>query len=422
MAVYKRGTYYHYAFEFKGQRYRGTTKQRTLKDANTAEALIRRQVEQEAAGIAIPRAEHSPRFQDWADVYYAHASTKMGRPERVDILLRIVLRFWGARPRDRKYWPRPEEAAPFHDLRLADAVNDPEWIERFEQWMVDRGIAGQTKNQYRSVVSQMYHLARKPAYRKRTGITSNPFDGIDRDKGGRSTFALTVEQAQATLAAASYHVRLAIGIAALAPKLRRSNILGLRWGVHIDKALNYITVEQHKTAEKTKRPLVIPITAQLRTILLDAKARNPRAVHVVTYRGQPVKDVRGGLKAAMIQAGVPYGRYTGATFHSLRHAAATWMAELDISPEKRQKAMGHEDMATTNRYTHLRPTVEAPVLEQLSAALPIADLITRPGRRASRKGTVVDFVVGKKSRPAQTLGNTGKRGETSHSQKAQASR
>jgi hypothetical protein len=171
--------------------------------------------------------EDTPRFQDWAEVYFKHASKHMTRPERVDDLLRVVLRFWGARPIREHGKIRIVEGEPYHDLRLGDVVADPYWIVRFEDWMEARGVASQTKNQYRSVVSQMFKLAASPPYRKRTGILTNPFAGIGRDRTVERTTTVTVEELRRWLADASYHIRLALAIAALAPKLRLHNVLAL---------------------------------------------------------------------------------------------------------------------------------------------------------------------------------------------------
>jgi hypothetical protein len=49
-------------------------------------------------------------------------------------------------------------------------------------------------------------------------------------------------------------VRLAVAIAALAPKLRLANVLALTWKEHVDPELRYITVHRHKTAATLKRP------------------------------------------------------------------------------------------------------------------------------------------------------------------------
>lgn len=47
--------------------------------------------------------------------------------------------------------------------------------------------------------------------------------------------------------------------------------------------------------------------------------------------------------------------------------------------------MGHRNIATTQRYTHLRPVHEIPAHERLAEAVPIADLVTVPRKRASGK-------------------------------------
>ena len=47
--------------------------------------------------------------------------------------------------------------------------------------------------------------------------------------------------------------------------------------------------------------------------------------------------------------------------------------------------MGHRNIATTQRYTHLRPVHEIPAHERLADAVPIADLVTATRKRASGK-------------------------------------
>ena len=46
---------------------------------------------------------------------------------------------------------------------------------------------------------------------------------------------------------------------------------------------------------------------------------------------------------------------------------------------------GHRNIATTQRYTHLRPVHEIPAHERLADAVPIADLVTATRKRASGK-------------------------------------
>lgn len=370
-----------YSFYFRKQRHTGSTGFSTKRQAERFEQKTRARLELEASGMATPGPESTPRFGAWAGVYYEHAARQVTRPERIDDLLRVLLRFFGPRPAK-----GARDGEPYHDLRLGDAIAAPRWIADFEDWMDAKCWSGQTKNQYRSTLRQMYRLALQPRWRTKTGIQTNPMEGIYRDRPGERDVTITPTQLRAILSHASYHVRLAVAIGALAPKLRLANILGLQWGVNLDRDLRFITVRQHKTAATIRRPLVIPVSAQLRTILEDAKRRT-RGPHVVSYRGRPVASIRGGVAAAVKAAGLPYGRALdeGVTFHTLRHSAATLLAELDVSEAKRKSVMGHEHIATTQKYTHLRPVHEVPIVEQLSTALPIDDLVMARRRRAVRK-------------------------------------
>jgi integrase len=107
---------------------------------------------------------------------------------------------------------------------------------------------------------------------------------------------------------------------------------------------------------------------------------------LVEYRGRPVKTIRGGLRSAVERAGLPFGRAVdGATFHTLRHTAASLLADLREPEAIRKEVMGHRNIATTQRYTHLRPIHEIPAHERLADAVPIADLVTATRKRASGK-------------------------------------
>lgn len=384
---------YRYDFRYGGRHYKGNTYQETEADARAVEAKLRLELRQRRGGIA--PAVDPPSFASWAGVHWAHLvklQKRTGKPkrlDRMDELLRVVLRFWGRRPTDpaSKLLPLPGEEAPFHDLTLGDPIDDPTWILKFDDWMDRRGIAGDTRNHYNSMMSQLYVVAMLPEYRKTTGVILNPFAGRPRAPHGRRKVALKPDQVIAWIGQMSYHARLAVSIAALAPKFRLANVLGLRWDEHIDRDLTTITVHDHKSALVTGEPLETPISAQLQAILKDARARNPKATYVVTYRGKRVKQIRGAVKAAAADAGIPYGRHVprGVTFHTLRHSAATILARLAVNPWLQRDALGHRDLSTSAGYTHLLVEEQRSALEALSAELPIADVVTAPQRRATRK-------------------------------------
>jgi integrase len=131
-----------------------------------------------------------------------------------------------------------------------------------------------------------------------------------------------------------------------------------------------------------RRPQVVPISDQLRLILKDARQRTD--TYVFEYRHRPVKTIGGALRRAVARAGLPFGRAVdGATFHTLRHTAASLLAELGEPEAIRKEVMGHRNIATTQRYTHLRPMHEIPAHERLADAVPIADLVTATRKRAS---------------------------------------
>jgi integrase len=366
-------------FTHKGRRYALSTGQLSKTDAQHWEQNYQVQLRRRLGGLPIP-IEQTPRFQAWAGHYLADARKHVKRPSVIADQVRVVLRFFGARPRAAKDVVAGE---PYHHLRLGDVVADPHWLVTFDTWMTGHGWAASTRNHLRTTVSQMFALALRPAWKVRSGISENPMRDVPRERGRRRTVSVTVEQLRAWLSHASYHVRLAMAIAALAPKLRIGNVLALEWKTHVDLEAGWITVHEHKT-DATGRPLAIPISSQLRAILDDAKKRN-RGRYVVAYRGRPIGHITDGVRGAAERAGLPYGMKTddGVTTHTIRHAMATLLAEIGTPDATRQAMMGHANQAMTAYYTHIRPIAEVGPHEALGAAVPIADLVMVPRRRAA---------------------------------------
>lgn len=377
-----------YKFEYQGEVYKGSTGQLTKDDADAFEQKERIRIRRLVAGLVDPMRD-APLFAEWAGVYLdhkTHSRYKVTRPDQIGFVLRTALQFWGRRPSDPA---KVEPDAPYHDLTLADPIRDPEWLEKFEVWMEARGYSGSHRNHLRTQISGMYKVAALPLYRKRFGLTAamNPMLGVPRDRRVLRDVTLTPEQVTAWIAHASYHVRLAIAIAALAPKLRLRNVLNLEWKKHLDAKLTRLVIDEHKTVTETGRPLVVLLTAQLRTILADAKARN-KGRFVVQYRNRRVKYIAEGVRAAAERAGIPTGRPHGATFHTIRHAVSTWLAEMEGMTEAMRAALlAHRDIRTTQGYTHLRPMKELQPLERVSAQLPVTELVTAKWKRWSHART-----------------------------------
>lgn len=393
MTVYlpKNARTWRYDFWFHGKRYADSTKQITREDAEDAEISVKRGLHRRAAGLPALEArplDHTPRFTEWAAVTLKYAKTRkhLKRPEQFAINLRMVLGFWGATPTKSE----PLEDAPYHDLRLEDPIRDPELIEKFEVWMDTRGISGPRKNHYRSAMSQMYRVALQPAYRKRAGVTQNPFANIVRDRVPKHLGTVTLTQFRAIVERAPWHTRVALAIGALAPKLRLNNVLSLRWDTHITADYSTIEHPDHKTDQETGLPLIVPISPPLKAILEEAR-RYRRGPFVVHYHGRAVKDIKTGLKHAVAAAAaalkdktLKWGKHQGITYHSLRHTMGTELARMGLPESLRSRLMGHSNLATTQIYTHMVAADELAPLTELAARMPIGDLIGAPSRLLGR--------------------------------------
>jgi integrase len=412
MSVHRPPTsqYYHYDFRVRGRRFRGSTDQALREDAERVEAQLKLNARRRARGILLPEDVPSPRIQDWVEHYYEEVAPRLVRPAAKAHLIRTALRFWGERPTQSG---KVHTHGVYHDLTLRDVVDDPHWTTRWEAWLRACGFSSQSKNHLRGLVADWYRVALSPAWRQRTGVEMNPFAGQWRDPVVGRTATLERADLRLLLQCASYHLRLAIAIAMLAPKLRLANILALTWRESFREDFAYIVVGDHKMKRRTKRPLVAYVPTQLREILRAARRRRPKDAYVVTYQGRPVKQVTGAVRAAVErahQAGATHlhygrGREDGVTFHTLRHTAATFLAEMDVAPEKRQGVMGHADLSSTMHYTHLRPQHEAPAAEILSASLGDVQtlVMTARSRPMIGAGTSAGSLEAKTSKSARKL-------------------
>lgn len=378
---------YRYRFYVLGKEYAGNTQQLTEADAREWEEKEQRRVRRLAGGLDV-LPEHSPRIAAAAKAYVKDLRTRgdVRRIDAVEDLLRPVLRFFGPKPSgiDPKDPIVPGE--PYHDLRLTDPIRDPSWLVKFEQWMdarmvknsnPPRPIGRQQKKHYISVMSRLYRWAMLPRNVQDTGVQLNPFATMERPKTRGRKVTLTPGELRRWLAHTPKHAQLAIAIAALAPKLRLDNVLGLRWDRSFDAAFQWITVLEHKTVEHTDAPLVVPIVAELRTILKAALAERGSSSYVITYRNKRVQSIRHAVRTGAEAAGLTYGRDVvgGVTFHTIRHTAATLLAELPgLTEAQRSETMG-QDIQTTQWYTHLRPTQQRQVLTRLAAKLKVGDIM-----------------------------------------------
>lgn len=373
MTLVKRGTFYHYDFWYRNKRYRGSTEQADRDDAAQVESDLKTKLRQEARGIVRFDPNDSPLIADFVEV---HIKAKAKKLKRVDLLLRTLrmcMAFWGAKPRK-----KPVEGGLYHDLRLADPLRDPSWLEQFEAWMDARGIEGSTKNSYISAMSQLYQTALRPRYRAKTGVDRNPFADVERNQTNVRVVDATVADLHAWINAASPHLRLALIIGGLAHKLRMEQVLALRFDKHIDRDLSHIRFAEFKTQtlKRSKPDQVTVISKDLRIVLEAVKKARPGVQHVITFRGKPVVSIDTAAAGAAKRAGLKYGMVDGGlTFHALRKIANTELARAGVPELLLAAAAGHKDPQTTRKhYTQMPTKDEAAVVELLSERLQLRQL------------------------------------------------
>lgn len=431
MTVYKRGAFYHYKFVYQGTRHRGTTGQRTKEKAERVEQRLADRARDNAHGLTTLTREDTPSFSVWAGVAFRRWPRASKRPQDLRNRIGVCLEFWGRKPAQQKKAPAvprrgPAPDRPYHDLRLLDPITDPAWVLRFEDWMTARGLSGSRKNQLRSTMSMLFRVALKPAHRKTTKVSENPFLGLDRDRVRARVRVLSMEEIEHWMAQAPYHLRVALAVAVFAPKLRLGNILSLRFGREIDPALTLITVRDHK-ADRTAPPLVVPIVEELRALLAFVRDQN-RSDAVVEWEGGRVQSVKGAVRASVTAAGLVYGRAAedGVTFHTVRHSIATFLTTLPgVSERMRAEVMG-QTIQTAQKYTHLSGQHQVGAHAELAASMPVGRAIVggvfggraaagapTPGdapvllRRVPRRRTVATSVASPDRPAAKSSGNIG---------------
>lgn len=139
------------------------------------------------------------------------------------------------------------------------------------------------------------------------------------------------------------HLRLYVQIALHAPA-RPGAILDLTWP-QVSFPLGVIDFNPSGRARTAKGRAVVPMTPDLRAVLEAAhEARTGDCAYVVNWAGKRVTKIRRAFAEACRRAGLEH-----VTPHTLRHTAATWMAEGGVDMRKISRYLGHSRTEVTER-------------------------------------------------------------------------
>jgi integrase len=138
-------------------------------------------------------------------------------------------------------------------------------------------------------------------------------------------------------------MKLAVGTGA-----RSNALLDLKWD-QVDFARGLITLNPVDRVQTSKYRATVPMNAQLRATLEEAKA-GALSDYVIEHGLEKIGSVKKGFAAACARAGIK------ATPHMLRHSAAVWMAEQAVPMTQIAQFLGHTDSRITERvYARFAP-------------------------------------------------------------------
>lgn len=177
---------------------------------------------------------------------------------------------------------------------------------------------------------------------------------------------ISPEEFSALMEHSSGHIRSIIATAYYTG-MRKGEILGLTWD-RVDLANRMIYLEAKHT--KDDEPRKVPICSELFEILrnMPNKIRtDDESGHVFTYKGQPMNDIRAGLRKACKDAGILYGRFKkgGFVFHDLRHTFNTNMRKAGVSDSVIMEITGHSSRTMFDRYNTIDDDDARQAVDQL---------------------------------------------------------
>jgi len=129
---------------------------------------------------------------------------------------------------------------------------------------------------------------------------------------------------------------------------RKSAILELTWQ-QVDFKNNRIDFNPKGRKKTNKGRPIIPMQRHLRTFLRLAYERRGTCEFVVN-NGKPILDIKKGFAGAVQRADLK-----DVTPHTLRHTAATWMAQQGVSMFVIAQYLGQTNERTTTIYAHHHP-------------------------------------------------------------------
>jgi integrase len=362
MSVYKPAgsPYYHFDFQWRGNRFHGSTKRTDRREAQAVEKAERERVRQTATlGTSVGMTLDDAAGRYWHEVGQHH--TNASDTERD--LARLITYFGAARPigtitgddiAKLIAWRRG------HKVAATGRLISPATVNRSTTELLRRLFA-------RAKDVWGIRFDREPVWRKH--ILKEPKERVrelHEDEAERLDAAIRDDYAPL------FDFVRATG-------QRKSECFMLRWS-----EVNWET-RQIKRKGKGGRDIVVPITDEVREILWPLRGHHPDRVFTYVVqraqgdrmRGERWPITEGGLSTRWRRTRRAAG-LTDFRFHDFRHDFATKVLRETGNLKLVQKALNHANIKTTARYAHVLD-------EDVAVALDRVQKSRKKSRSANRK-------------------------------------
>ncbi len=279
-----------------------------------------------------------------ADQHVAHARTYMKSIKTLEGYMKRIRKRWGK--------------VRLSDIRQQDVAA---WLAGLRT----EGLAPATIEKTRVIMNRSFQLG---AQWEIPGADRNPVRGVPRVKfsNARETY-VNAEEAARLIAAAekSRNKQLAAIIQLLLLLgMRVSELLSMRWE-NVDTEKRTIFIPTSKTGRSRRLPL-----PQAAVDVIDGLPRPDGAIYLFPNPRNPKKHlttIKHGWQAAREAAGLETLR-----IHDLRHSAASAWINNGVGLATVGKLLGHADLASTSRYSHLADDTLMAAVEAGAAKLNLA--------------------------------------------------
>ena len=333
MSVFKRGTYYWYAFWFKGQHIQRGTYVTSRRVALKMEAVHKAKL---IEGKAELRPKKAPLFSEFASRYLEFSKAN----KRAYVYDRYCI---------------PQTLVPFFgDLRL-DAINAGQ-VEEYKQRRLRDGLKKSSINREVGLLKSALNTAvgwelldRNPAKGVKLFKLDEPLS--DRVLSHEEENKLLAACDESELRYRAPHLKPIILIA-LYTGLRRGEILRLRWA-DIDFENSVLAVRKSKT--KSGQGRRVNLNSVVRDVLLSLREKSqgewvfpsPDRFQSPAEPERHIGDVKNAFHRAVRLTGI-----APITFHQLRHTFCSRLADAGVPLPVIQDLAGHASIIMTRRYTH----------------------------------------------------------------------